>query len=443
MDEFFDSEDPHPITADENPYPFDSFPTPRATQSRKAVTSKQAPAPNKRRADGAVTSSPRKNTQKIDLFTQTLHEIGPLIHLSLQHSDGEIDVAAHEEGLGVLLKSHQNLLSEVCDRIGLSQEDIGDKYLVSALAVRISKIVYGLKSLPSNVIYASVGTAIGVLDGWISENSNLIRELILREKHRSADVLVNVKLALFSPTIRLYGLFEKWRVGPWRDKHASWMMDLSVDFAKDISFNWDKRANFKEKQDLFQGVLEMCADLVIDTYEEYVRLTIKQTVEEEYSFEHDGLKRFSQAFDQMDVGYKDHEVINQTWLVNKVRMKKEAMLLHYSPVSLLDNENYFVEKLLVIKIDDLIAQAWVSATKAFFSKVASMSEEERDVFLASEEASKPMPFDLFEEELEKIRPRQFDIVSQNINLQEVAQKSRKLLAEMWGISDAFCKISRV
>jgi hypothetical protein len=441
MDEFFDSEDPHPITADENPYPFDEFPVPRQTQSRKPFAQKNV-GPPKRKADGVVSSPPRKNSQRIDLFMQTLQEVSPLIHLSHHHVEGEFDSAQYEEGLGTLLKSHQVLLGEVCDRIGLSQEDSGDKYLVSQLAVRISKVVYGLKSLPTNIVYASVGTAIGVLDTWISENSNFIRELIVQDRRKSSDVLVNVKLSLFSPTIKLYGLFEKWNVGSWRDKHASWMMDLAVEFAKDISFNWDKRTHFKEKQDLFQGVLELCADLVIDIYEENVRLTIKQIVEEEYSFEHDGLKRFTASFEQMDVGYKNHESINETWLMNRMRMRKDAMLLHYSPVSLTDNENYFVEKLLIVKIDELFSQAWMSATKGYYEFVSNMSEDQRDAFLGSDEGSKPMPFDLFEAELEKIRPRQFEIVSQNINLQEVAHKSRRLLAEMWGISDAFCKISR-
>lgn len=442
MDEFFDSEDPHPITGDESPYHFDDFPSPRLSQSRKSVPPKQASPVTKRKSEGVTTSSPRRNNQRLIGFIQTLQEVSPLIHLAHHQIEGEFESSQYEDGFRLLIKNHQTLLNDVCDRIGLSQEDLGDRFLVSQLATRISKIVFSLRDLPTSTIYDSVGISISILDKWIGDNSNLIREMIVQEKGKSSDILVNVKLGLFSPTIKLYGLFEKWSIGSWRDKHASWMMDLSVDLAKDVSFNWDKNANFREKHDLFQGVLELCADLVIDTYEDSVRNTIKLIVEEEYSFEHDGLNKFYMAFEKMNVGYKDHDLLNEKWLINRLKIKKDSMLIHYMPVSLTDNENYFVEKFIAVKIDELFSEAWINATQGFYELVANMNDSERDSFLSSEEASKPMPYELFEKELEKIRPRNFELISQNIDLQKIAQKSRKQMSEMWGISDAFCKISK-
>ena len=142
---------------------------------------------------------------------------------------------------------------DVSDRIGLNSDDVGDRFLVGHLSMKISKVFYSLKELPNTIVNESVNLALTELDRWISERGMSIREMI--NENVSSDILVNVKLGLFSPTIRLYGLFEKWSIGSWREKHAIWMMDLAVDFARDISFNWDKKANFRDKQSLFQGVL--------------------------------------------------------------------------------------------------------------------------------------------------------------------------------------------
>ncbi|MFK4132083.1 hypothetical protein ACI2KR_07270 [Pseudomonas luteola] len=441
-DDFFDYEDPHPVTEEERPYSFDDFPGAKNPNTKKPVSGRQAYV-NRKQAQGSATSSvSRRNDQKMQRFVQTFQEMSPLIDVAYAQLQGDFEAKAYEEGFSSLLKSHQVLLADVCDRIGLNPDDLGDRFLVSQLSMRVSKVVSRLKDLSTTTVYESVGLAIKELDKWISTNKNLIREMIVNEKGKSSDILVNVKLGLFAPTIRLYGLFEKWGVGSWREKHASWMMDLAVDFAKDISFNWDKNAVFREKQDLFQGVLENCADLVIDMYENQIRKIIKETVVCAFDFETNGLGSFTKSFDLMDMGYKQHAEFNEAWLINKVNIKKETMLLNYLPISLSDGELYLVEKFIITRIDDLLSQAWMSASKEYFKKVADMDDEQRDEFLQSPEGSKPMPYELFEEELEKIRPASLEIVSQNLNLQAVAQDSRRLLAELWGVSDAFCKISR-
>ena len=101
------------------------------------------------------------------------------------------------------------------------------------------------------------------------------------------------------------------------------------------------------------------------------------------------------------------------------------------------------EKLLISKIDEILAEVWINSCRATIENLQNMPDEERDEFLSSDAGGRPMSLDTFDDELEKSRPAKIELVTFNdINLQEVAQVSRKLLAEMWGISDAFCKISK-
>jgi hypothetical protein len=91
----------------------------------------------------------------------------------------------------------------------------------------------------------------------------------------------------------------------------------------------------------------------------------------------------------------------------------------------------------------MFADAWLKSSKSMFDMLDKMSDDEKNAYLSSEEGSRPMSLERFEIEHEKTRPLDIEIFTfGDINLQEVAQLARKLLAELWGISDAFCKISK-
>lgn len=444
IDDFLDTEEPHPITRDtrdQNPYGFDVF-TERMHDNGLRRSSNPARVSAARPGRKESPSSARKNGTRVSGFVQTIQELSPLVHMAHLQLENDFSVSEYEDNLSALIRVQNSLLTDVCNRIGLNGDDVGDRFLVGQLSMRISKVILRLRGLPSTVLQDSINVALKELEQWTQQKASAIREII-NEKNVSSDILVNVKLGLFGPTIRLYGVFEKWGMGGWRDKHAGWLMDLAVDFAKDMSFNWDRNAVFRDKQSLFQGVLENCADLVIDVYEDNLKRIIKKTAVSDYSSEHGGLGKFYEAFSSMDMGYKSHPEFNEAWLLQKMNAKKEAMLLRYMPVNLEEIEIFFLEKLIVSKIDKMFADAWLKSAKVMYEMVENMDDEARTAFLESEEGSRPMSLERFEVEHEKSRPLDIELFSfGDINLQDVAQLAKKLLAELWGISDAFCKISK-
>lgn len=445
IEDFLDTtEEPHPITKEPNndPYGFDVY-TERKSHDggvRRSVNPARVSANRSTKKESP--SSLRKNGSRVSGFVQTIQELSPLVHLAHIQMESEFNIPEYEDNLTSLIKAQNSLLTDVCNRIGLNSDDVGDRFLVGQLSMRISRVILRLRGLPSTVIQDSINVALNELERWTNQKASSIREMI-NERSASSDILVNVKLGLFAPTIRLYGVFEKWGLGSWRDKHAGWLMDLAVDFARDLSFNWDKNTNFRDKQSLFQGVLENCADLVIDVYEDYLKKMIKKTVIADYSVEHNGLAKFYAAFDSMDMGYRSHSEYNEAWLFQKMGIKKEAMLIRYMPVNLEEIEIFFLEKLIVSKVDKMFADAWLKSSKSMLDMLEKMSDDEKSEYFSSEEGSKPMSLERFEVEHEKTRPLDIEIFTfGDINLQEVAQLARKLLAELWGISDAFCKISK-
>lgn len=437
IDDFYDSEEPHPITKGD-PYGFDEFSERQRDVVRRTNPAKVSAARQSKRD----APSSRRNGARVSGFVQCIQELSPLVHLSHLQIDGEFTLEEYEENLTGLIRSQQSVLNDVCSRLGLNAEDLGDRFLVGQLSMRISRVMHRLRSLPSTTVKDCINVALKELEKWTQQNSGSIRD-IANDKSLSSDIVVNVKLSLFAPSIRLYGVFEKWGMGSWKDKHAGWLMDLAVDFARDLSFNWDKNANFRDKQALFQGVLENCADLVIDVYEDYLRKTVKDRALADYSAENDGLGMFYKSFEEMSMGYKEHAEINEAWLRQKISVKKEGMLIRYMPINLEQVEIFFLEKIIVTKIDSMFSEAWMNAAKLLSDKFAAMTEEDQEKYFEIEENNAPMSLDLFDKELEAIRPQDIEIFTfGDINLQDIAQLARKMLAELWGISDAFCKISK-
>lgn len=440
IDDYLDTEDPHPITRAENPYGFDEYTNRQLESPRRPGNPARVSASRAGKRDSP--SSARKNGARVSGFVQSIQELSPLVHLAQIQIENEFTLEEYEENLSSLIRVQHAVLGDICNRIGLNSDDIGDRFLVGQLSMRISKVIYRLRALPSTVVKDCIHVAYKELDRWTQQNATAIREII-NERNISSDIVVNVKLGLFSPTIRLYGLFEKWGIGSWKDKHAGWLMDLAVDFARDLSFNWDKQAIFKDKQTLFQGVLENCADLVIDVYEDYLRRSLKARAIADYSSENDELGKFYQALENMDMGYMSHEELNIGWLKPKMISRKDGMLIRYMPVNLEQIEIFFLEKVIVSKVDAMFADAWLAAAKKKVDHYLSLSEEDQIKYSEDEDNNKPMSLDLFDKELEEIRPQDIELFTfADINLQDIAQSARKMLAELWGISDAFCKISK-
>jgi len=375
-------------------------------------------------------------------FVQALSEISPLVDLASNNYEDEEDF--HSK-----ITSLVSLQGEIVGIIGgeweLNDSKINDRYILSIIAKQTSQLIKEgvIKTSADEKIIIAV---LDKIDDFI-EKRPYIGELI-EDNLLSEDILVNIKSSLFPASLKFYNLLHSLRISKEQIyKWLKWQNDLTINLAKDLAFHWDKSANFKDRERMFESSIPYCSEI---THNTWIELFIENIKTDLTSFDSvsilNNLTEFENEVKQCDMGYLDHDEYSMDWLKSEVcsyiKSQSDDLYLH-------DSKELNSNKIKLYFIDYYcknIAKSWVSTSNSFLAKIEKMfqemSDEEQEKWM-EEDGSKPMSLDNVYKEMEKNFTS--NIFEKKVSLDELKllKLAKGKLAMLWGLSDAVCKIRRV
>lgn len=82
----------------------------------------------------------------------------------------------------------------------------------------------------------------------------------------SHDVIMNVKFSLLLASVKFQALYGYVPFAQSKRMAIQWFIQFSAELAKDLAFNWSKKASISDRHQLFQCALPICADLVQEAW---------------------------------------------------------------------------------------------------------------------------------------------------------------------------------
>ncbi|WP_137297099.1 hypothetical protein [Psychromonas sp. SP041] len=396
---------------------------------------------NKKIAKVNAISSQKDKMLVIRGFVQALNEISPLVD-SIELKEGNYEKYSRELVDSFMLQGA--IVKVIGDEWGIGKDDDDNKYIMSLLAKNTSKLIQ--EGIITNIKDKKRVLIILSLISEFAEERPYIGSLIEQDM-LSEDILVNVKNALFPASLKFHSMLTD--IGLKNEtiyKWVKWHNNMTVNLAKDLAFNWDKTASFKDREGLFEGSITYCSVIASDVW---INEFSKQLKTDLNSYDEvtlwSKLEELEKSITEFDMGYLSHEEFGMDWLKHQistyiVNKAREYRRLESSKISVMAMELYLINEYL--KRAHL---AWNSASKAAMSelheKFSSMSDEDCETWMENE-GSKPMPLDLFYKELEITMESNVMEKCAILNEINLVKAAKGKLAMVWGLSDAVCKVKR-
>ena len=232
-----------------------------------------------------------------------------------------------------------------------------------------------------------------------------------------------------------------------------WFHSTSVALGKDVAFNFDQRGTFRDREMLFRECLPICTELVIKTWKAKLIQAIKNAQDGSPAMvsvnPSDLLSSMDNLVDTIDgqhMGYKNHKTTDLSWLKKQVSYSIYGIVESYNLSGFTASDSVAIKELLLGSLESKAIAAWTAASENTISEIKSkldgMSQEEKIQWKKSE-GSNPMPFYKFKEELKKQWSTNSSILDLvELKEDELTTSTRGALAQLWGYSDAFCRVKK-
>lgn len=384
--------------------------------SAPAAKSEGSPANSKKQGDGYDRIQYYRALQG---FLQALVEASPL-YLGELLRNPELSEAELRSKVGVACKEHLALV-DLCLKV--NDADAGD----IMLRYQRRSLAKNLAGLYRTNTIEDVQGLVEISQQWMLSSSDFENA---SADYNSADNVLNVRLSLFVAALKSQLNLESMWCSFTPSEVTLKLQKIAVGMANELAFNWSKRSQITDKENLFQASLPHCLEIAEHAYRE---MAIKELPPIEYLYTDPEMKlsRFEDAVEDMDVGYvgDDREA-----LFIRARALVKGLFGKFTtpPLSFTDTCRWY--SAYIAEIDTLLARSWNDAANAFLTEMHSLSPEavaryaEENPVLDSSRF-----FEKFMERLDDLEPPLSDV---EIDFDKVGERAKRHLSWLWGISDS-------
>lgn len=262
----------------------------------------------------------------------------------------------------------------------------------------------------------------------------------------SADVLVNIKIALLPCLTEINDIASDLSLPA--KQHAdvqAWANDMILSLAKDIAFNWDKKTSYRDRETLFVMMIPTCGRIVLQSFVDYITKEYgsNKAYSEEFTLDINFPKTYD-AIKELDMGYMDSESRDLPWLYQEINKYLIKQISNLSPTRIDRRHISSLVSSISADVDAIASETWQAASQRVISQMQdeleTLSDEEAEALL-EEKYSDPMPLDKFFAPLmNKLHNWNGLIDPMTFNLESATRVSQERLSNMWGLSNAICKV---
>lgn len=389
-----------------------------------------------------IMTKRKKRELKMNEFLSTFREISSVALMSL--NDDTQDDLVHKR-IAKLFKKQKKITSIIMSQWGAPIDRRKFQGLESELSFIVGKMIK-----ESNASVSTNPSLFKNLAGVISESVQVSEEMneMIDSGDVSEDIMVNVKMALLPPALDMISLLNQLGFDERSTREfIQWMHELSITLAKDLAFNWDREAIFKDRERLFQEALPYCSRVTVDAWKIGVMQHASEEIGDYSTNPWFYLNELNNEIQCMDVGYGDHEVMNIDWLKNQISKSIASHYFNKFGGRLIDEEEVnLLAALSIKKMRFSLSEAWKIVSSNYIDStremVSKMSKEDYGRWLDSD-GSRPMPVDLFISEMKSRLRKSSPLFSfSDIDIESIEKKVKSNVAMIWGISDAVCKVGK-
>ena len=385
---------------------------------------------------GQATEPVPENLELIR-FLELFNRYAPLLAgLSFPAAGGFSGVIAD---ISKRIGEHQSLFDETMIMASLNPSEIGGEVaheLASSLSHLMSRAGFDserLRDVPRQFQ--------SVLQALQAVNHDWIREMEVAPTH---DLLLRVKLAIFPPMARFSAEIAPY-LGADHESELAWFYDTIVELARDLAFNWSKRASIEDRENLFISSLTAIGHILADCTADAWSASVLQagkvgmvavapaTIMTHVPAFWAHLEIYNMGWADSDRGLSGLRADLSGWIQAELARIPLPLWLSEAARQALYSS--------VLKDADLVMQkAWSEVCDGFLSRIESMSDEEREQFLLVQ-GQDGMPVDEF---VRVMTPVLGDIIASKrrnrVDVNVVTQVARDRVALLWGLSDSLCKV---
>lgn len=381
-------------------------------------------------------------------FIYAARELQPLIFELGEKAQSDSEGCMIE--LTELLQKHNRSLEMLIDYFNLDQSVPSDSILITLLGTELSKLEksFNFPDGASSLMKEIAATL----------TTNTVKRKDLSELQKDiafdADIVACVKTSLFRSSFEFSTVLDALKATD-REKSEwqAWFHSTAVALGKDVAFNFDQHGTFRDREILFRECLPICTELALKAWKSHFLDALRVKLSDGTSLYGidpsslvDRMPTLIEALDTHNMGYKHHKTTNIEWLKKQIGYSIFGICESYDLQIFNAEANRDIKSLILSRLEISARDAWLSASKRTIvdiqNKIASMSMEEKELWKQKEGAN-PMPFSVFKEDFKDAwNSAQSLISSVNIDEAELTKKTRASLAQLWGYSDAFCRIKR-
>lgn len=371
-------------------------------------------------SDGKVKPTDRfQYYRMLQSFAQAIGEAEPL-YLGFRSMNPDATGEDLKRGVAQYCASHMKLVDACLEDSKIESSDIMIRYWKRVLSKKIANL-YRMSG-PSDVARIIDLARSTMIEGGEFDDVQM--------DEISPDSLLSVKLSLHNSSMAALVTLNGLWAGNDQGDVVNTLQRVSMALAREVAFDWSKRADIADKELLFKSVIGSCFEAAEFAYRELLSEELPAV-----SFiEHDpGLTfpSFELTVDEMDVGYVDGSRIE---LQEKIRRLVHGYLRTVKPPRLEGSDLLRWRSAYVEGLDAALADSWQVAATDFIGEIMDMEPEERDAFMADNSA---MPFvrftAVFQEALENLPDPLANLV---IDLDLIESRAKSHMAWIWAISDS-------
>lgn len=371
------------------------------------------------------SQSPSKSMDRVDYyrglqgFIQAMSEATPLFLGELDRNPGSTPDEIRRK-VASACKEHLDIVANCLDMNNLDSNDLMLRYQRRSLAKNVAQLY---KIAPMSAVRGIVSAA----KDWQMESKDFDNS---STESISTDAMLNAKMALFSATMRSRLTLE----GLWCSLDPAeviiHLQKTAIDLARQVAFNWSKRAHISDQDNLFISSLPHCLLLAESAYRDQV-VSALPPIGYIPADPEMGLPYLEEAIADMDMGFEGE---SKATLLNRVR---SIVADYFSDRPFPDLPPVHRSRLISAyteRLDEAFASAWEEAAQNLISKIEEMSPEEREAYAAENDR---MDLSGFFMNIEFLLERPISPLDDiEIDFDQVSQEARHNLAWLWGISDS-------
>lgn len=370
--------------------------------------------------------------KRIRDFVSTLQEVAGLIDASYDVNTDKVSAFYN------YYKLQESLKSKAIGLLEMNLSTIADKYYATKVGKELSSLIGGGVVRNEDPAFVTMLQRIA----QHTKESDLLKPLY-QNSIPSNDILVCIKCTLFPYAAQFTLMLRQLNCDDsLQNETIEWFHDQAVTLAKDLAYNWNENIQYRDKEVIFQNVLDECCNLTLNSFKhafikslccDFIALYEENIL--------DYLPLFQAIYADNDMGYKSHQQLNEDYLFSTVSSVVTAILSAFSIDQFSYKQNGQLRAYLLKQLDKRLAQLWQESSDAVITRFSAMSEAQQQVWLNSDDGAKPMPIEPLLSTLSRYGEN-FDwmpILRRCLESNELHDSSARKFALLWGMSNGICK----